>query len=98
MRKIVSLVCFAVLMGCAAPARTQVFVMPNQGGGEITLTARPCVIRNETIKGLAEAYTWSPSTAYQKACWSIIDGSVHVLYLDSGKRMVYDITDFREKR
>lgn len=87
-----------VLIGCASPAQTQIFVMPNKGGGEITLTARPCVINGETVDGLREAYTWSPASAHQQACWTIVDGMVHVLYLRSRDRMVYPIENFQRKQ
>ena len=86
------------LIGCTSPARTQVFVMPNKGGGEITITGRPCVINGQTVNELREAYTWSPSSPYQKACWTIIDGMVHVLYIDTKDRRVYPIEMFREKQ
>lgn len=87
-----------VLIGCASPAKTQVFVMPNKGGGEITITARPCVINGKTVEELREAYTWTPSTPYQKACWTIIDGMVHILYLESRDRRVYSIEEFQRKQ
>ena len=98
MRKLFASVVCIFMAGCAVPSKAQVFVMPNQGGGEITLTSRPCVINGKTIEGVKEAYTWSNSTAYAKACWAVVDGAVHVLYLDSNKRMVYPIEDFRQKQ
>lgn len=88
----------SALIGFASPAWTQVFVMPNKGGGEITLTARPCVINGETIDALREAYTWSPESPHQKACWTIVDGMVHVLYLKTKDRMVYPIENFQRKQ
>lgn len=87
-----------VLIGCATPARTQIFVMPNRGGGEITLTARPCTINGERVEGLMEAYTWSPSSPHQNACWTVVDGMVHVLYLKTRERMVYPIENFQRKQ
>lgn len=98
MNKVLLTLATFALIGCASPAQTQVFVMPNKGGGEITLTARPCVINSRTIEGLKEAYTWSPESPYQKACWTIIDGMVHVLYLDTRDRRVYPIEMFRERQ
>ena len=97
MKKVLTTLLGFVLIGCASTARTQVFVMPNKGGGEITITGRPCVINGETIRELREAYTWSTSSPYQKACWTIIDGMVHVLYIDTKDRRVYPIEAFREK-
>jgi hypothetical protein len=96
-RVLLTTVAFA-LIGCATPARTQVFVMPNKSGGEITLTARPCLIGGETVEGLREAYTWSPASPHQQACWTIVDGMVHVLYLKTRERMVYPIEHFQRKQ
>jgi hypothetical protein len=82
----------------AGAAQAQVFVMPNKGGGEITLTARECVIKGKKFDQLFEAYTWTPSDAYTQACWTIVDGMVHVLYLESRNRMVYPIEAFKERK
>ena len=98
MNRVLLTIAASALIGCASSAKTQVFVMPNKGGGEITLTARPCVINGETVDGLREAYTWSPASAHQQACWTIVDGMVHVLYLRSRDRMVYPIENFQRKQ
>lgn len=98
MKRVLSSIAMLATIGYASPALTQVFVMPNKGGGEITLTARPCVINGETVDGLKEAYTWSPDSPHQKACWAIVDGMVHVLYLRTKDRMVYPIENFQRKQ
>lgn len=98
MKRVLAIIVASVLTGCATPARTQIFVMPNKGGGEITLTGRPCVINGETVDGLREAYTWSPASPHQQACWTVVDGMVHVLYLKSRDRMVYPIENFQRKQ
>lgn len=98
MKRGLAIIVASVLIGCATPARTQIFVMPNKGGGEITLTGRPCVINGETVDGLREAYTWSPASPHQQACWTVVDGMVHVLYLKSRDRMVYPIENFQRKQ
>ena len=99
MKKLFSILALSVLTGCAANVKAQsVFVMPNKAGGEITVTDRPCIISGENLKNLRAAYTWSPNAALEKACWTLIDGMVHILYLRSGERRVYPITDFRQKQ
>ena len=91
MKRVLSSIAMLATIGYASPALTQIFVMPNKGGGEITLTGRPCVINGETVNGLREAYTWSPASPHQNACWTIVDGMVHVLCLKTRERMVYPI-------
>jgi len=86
-----------VLLLAAAPVFGQVYVLPNKGGGEITITGRPCVIKGQNHPELREAYTWSPSAPYEKGCWTIIDGMVHILFLDTNNRRVYAIEDFQKK-
>lgn len=98
MKRALSLIVMLATIGYASPALTQVFVMPNKGGGEITLTARPCVISGETIDGLREAYTWSPASPHQQGCWTVVDGMVHVIYLKTRERMVYPIEHFQRKQ
>lgn len=99
MKKLFSILALSALTGCAAPVKSQaLFVMPNRAGGEITLTDRPCIIRGQNMNQLREAYTWSPTSSYEKACWGIVDGMVHILYLTTGERRVYPITDFRQKQ
>ena len=96
MRKLLLVLCVAL---STTPLYAQrVFVSPNKGGGEITLTDRPCIVRGKTIEDAFEAYTWTPSAPYEKGCWSIVDGMVHVLYLTSNERRVYSIDTFREKK
>ena len=99
MRKILSIAVLSVFIGYAANVKAQsVFVIPNKGGGEITVTDRPCIINGENLKNLREAYTWTPTAALEKGCWTLIDGMVHILYLRSGERRVYPIEDFRQKQ
>ena len=98
MKRGLAIIVASVLIGCATPAQTRIFVIPNKGGGEITLTGRPCVINGETVDGLREAYTWSPASPHQQACWTVVDGMVHVLYLKSRDRMVYPIENFQRKQ
>ena len=96
MKKIIVALCVALHTTGAWADR--VFVSPNKGGGEITLTDRPCIIRGQNMDQLREAYTWAPNASYEKGCWGIVDGMVHVLYLVTGERRVYPLENFREKR
>jgi hypothetical protein len=73
-------------------ALAQVFYMPNEAGGEIVLTARDCKVEGKVIKGIYEAYAWSPNSGMIKGCWGVVDGNVHVQYPKD--RRVYKMTDF----
>ena len=98
MKKILPTLLLLASIGSTNPAIGQVFVLPNKAGGEITLTMRPCVIKNVTQpETLREAYTWSPSTPYQEGCWTIVDGMVHVLFFSTGDRRIYPIDEFRKR-
>lgn len=87
----------ALLLSLAGAANAQVFYMPNKGGGEIVLTSRPCIVGGKNYTGAREAYTWTPQVQRTQACWEIIDGNVHVLYLDTHQIRVYRIEDFLRK-
>ena len=98
MNKLISILALSALTGCAVPAKAQVFVVPNKGGGEITITTRPCIINGENKSQLREAYTWTPSYPFEKGCWGVVDGMIHIIFLKSGERRVYAISDFQEKK
>jgi hypothetical protein len=85
-----------LLAGSAAQA--QVFYMPNKGGGEIILTSRACIVDGKNYELAREAYTWSPEVQRLQACWQIIDGNVHVLYLKSNEIRVYRLEDFQVRK
>ena len=93
-----TIIAFALIGSAKLAMAQQLFVLPNKGGGEITLTGRQCVINGQNQPELREAYTWSPSSSYEKGCWAIIDGNVHILFLTSKERRVYRIEDFEVKR
>lgn len=81
----------------AGAVQAQVFVMPNKGGGEVVLTARACIVNGQNYSGAREAYTWTPEIRKIPACWEVIDGNIHVLYLDSRQIRVYRFEDFQRK-
>lgn len=79
-------------------ANAQVFAAPNEGGGEIVITARPCVIDGRTFEHFREAYAWTPKVAKLKACWTVKDGNVVLVYLDDGQERIYPFSGFKEKK
>jgi hypothetical protein len=87
----------AVLMAPAI-ASAQIFAAPNEGGGEIVITARPCVVDGRTFEHFREAYAWTPKVAKLKACWTVKDGNVVLVYLDDGQERIYPFNGFKEKK
>jgi len=85
----------ALLLCTSLQAHAQVYVMPNEGGGEITLTSRQCEHKSKTYSGLKEAYAWS-NQLYISGCWTVIDGNVHIIWNvnDRAERRVYNIQNF----
>ena len=85
----------ALLLFTSLQAHAQVYVMPNEGGGEITLTSRQCEHKGRTYQGLKEAYTWS-NQLYLSGCWAVVDGNVHIVWNvnDRQERRVYSIQNF----
>ena len=75
------------------------WVMPNTGGGEITLTDQQCSADNGRYPALKKAYSWTNSV-YFDGCWTIIDGNVHVVWVlpdGTRPRRVYNINSFYKK-
>jgi hypothetical protein len=89
---------FLVAFFTSINAMAQVYVMPNEGGGEITLTSRPCEYRGKIYDGVKEAYTWS-NQMYITGCWNVIDGNVHIVWNvnDRAERRVYNINSFTRR-
>ena len=86
-------------MVLALNAKAESWSMPNEGGGEITLTPSVCAIDSGSYSQLKKAYSWT-NRVYFEGCWAIIDGNVHVIWaLPSGTRQrnVYSISSFTRK-
>ena len=77
----------------AAPAFADSWAMPNQAGGEIVLTDRPC----PGYKKLLAAYNYSSGGRTQTGCWTVVDDMVQVVWNDSGRRYVYSLDSFYVK-
>lgn len=86
---------FSIALLASTSSLAQVYVMPNEGGGEITLTSRPCEHKGKNYPSLKEAYTWS-NQLYVNGCWAVIDGNVHIIWNigDRSERRVYSINSF----
>lgn len=82
----------------AVHASAEVWVMPNTGGGKITLTKEACPADNYRYTALKKAYTWT-NALYIEGCWAVIDGAVHITWMHSDgtrERRVYDIKSFTQ--
>lgn len=89
-----------VVLVAAIPsiAVSQVMVAPNKGGGEIVITARPCVVNGKTYEQFYEAYAWSPTASKAAACWTVEDGNVVLVFIADGDQRVYPKSAFKEKK
>jgi hypothetical protein len=88
----------AVVLMAPTIASAQVFAMPNKGGGEVVLAARPCVVNGKNYDLFKEAYAWSPQASKAQACWTVMDGNVLVVFVADGDQRVYPFSAFREKK
>jgi hypothetical protein len=81
-------------------AHAESWVMPNEGGGEITLTSEACMADGgKYASKLKKAYSWT-NRIYFDGCWGVVDGNVHVIWmLPSGERArnVYNINSFTRR-
>lgn len=97
MKKMLVLVLLS--LSVATSVRAETWVMPNQGGGEITLTAKQCTADNGAYPSLRHAYSWT-NKIYFEGCWSVIDGNVHIVWVfkdGSRERRVYPVDAFNKK-
>ena len=75
------------------------WVMPNEGGGEITLTDKQCTADNGAYPSLKKAYSWT-NKIYFEGCWMVQDGNIHVIWVFSDgtrERRVYPPSSFTKK-
>jgi len=96
MKKI--LVSLALLSALTA-VKAETWVMPNQGGGEITLTDQTCKADGGKYTALKHAYSWT-NQIYFEGCWLIQDGNVHVIWINADgtrERRVYSAGSFNKK-
>jgi hypothetical protein len=96
MKKI--LLAIAVFLSFNAHADS--WAMPNEGGGEITLSSDACMADGGKWSAkLKKAYSWT-NRIYFEGCWGIVDGNVHVIWLlpdGTRPRNVYNINSFSRK-
>lgn len=89
-----------MLLSVATNVNAETWVMPNTGGGKITLTKEACPADNYKYTLLKKAYTWTNSM-YMEGCWAVIDGNIHITWMFSDgtrERRVYDINAFTQVR
>lgn len=67
--------------------------MNNQGGGKIVLSERTC----PKYPKLYEMYAYQSDGSSITGCWAVIDGKVHVVYID-GTRFIYNAESFVEMK
>ena len=87
------------LLSVLTSVKAETWVMPNQGGGEITLTNKQCTADNGAYPSLRHAYSWT-NQIYFEGCWSLIDGNVHIVWVfkdGSRERRVYQAVSFSKK-
>lgn len=90
-------VLFGILISTSAFA--EAWVLPNTGGGEITLTSQTCKADGGKYPSLRHAYSWT-NKIYFEGCWLIQDGNVHIIWVfsdGSRERRVYPIESFNKK-
>lgn len=84
-----------IALAAAAAAQAQVARMPNNAGGQIILTSRPCDTGDGgQYKHLNAGYAFARDGTRKEFCWTILDGLVHALWLDDGTRSTWRPSDF----
>ena len=88
------------LMLVSGVANADVWVMPNNGNGEITITTDVCKADNGAYPALKHAYTWTDKT-YFEGCWGVIDGNVQIIWVHHDGNRVrrgYPLGAFNKKQ
>ena len=84
----------------ALNVNAEVWVQPNESGGEITLTDKVCEVQGKVYNNLRKAYAWSNKN-YVEGCWGILDGNVHAMWIyadGTTGRKVYPISSFTRRQ
>ena len=87
------------LLLCAGVVQAETWVMPNQGGGEITISSDTCKADGGKYTALKHAYSWT-NQIYFEGCWLIQDGNVHIIWVHKDgtrERRVYPPSAFNKK-
>lgn len=87
----------AILLCIPAIASAQVLYTPNNGGGEIVLTSRPCIYQGKNYEAMRESYSWSNEAGKLQSCWTLTDGNVHMIYFVDGSIRVYPLNSFKRR-
>jgi hypothetical protein len=74
----------------AISAYAETWMMPNEAGGQIVLTDRPCTKYNH----LMQMYTRTSKGDTWHGCWAYYDGLVHVVLDGGNKEYTYDPAHF----
>ena len=80
---------FLILAIVSNVAHADTWVMPNNGGGEITITDRLC----QGFKNIYYAYSYS-DVSFIEGCWALMDGKVHIQWNNGVGRRVYELNGF----
>ncbi len=75
----------AVLVATSIAAHAESLHAPNEAGGSIVITDRPC----PTSEKLRYAYAVEGNGAVTAGCWTFFDGLVHILWTESNIHMAY---------
>jgi hypothetical protein len=73
-------------------ANAQVLVTANKGGGEIVLSKRKCTTFPDAGL-LFDGYTYT-NGSYERLCWALVDGLVHVVF-EGGERRAFPLGIFQ---
>lgn len=89
------------LLLVSGAVNADVWVMPNEGNGEMVITTDACKADNGKYAGaLKHAYTWTDKI-YFEGCWGYIDGNIHITWIhpDGNRvRRVYPLNAFSKKQ
>lgn len=87
------------LLSVLTSVKAETWVMPNQGGGEITLSSDKCKADGGKYTALKHAYSWT-NQIYFEGCWLLQDGNIHIIWVftdGTRERRVYSINSFNKK-